>query len=176
MTKAYKTFFAITNKRRDCPFEVALRSRQIDEARRRLVLVEACLTELRRHEALERSPFQPGDQVLVAHRHYGIDYPSHRYLIIDLEVSPRGKLAYVAWEVTKRGVPHQGRYPIQITPRAGVRIERVDEPLDDEASRYVERYRSDALRSLEQAQEGDLRMFEILKSPMGTYSTRRVRS
>ncbi len=158
---AYNAFFACTDKRSDCPFEVQLRSRCVDEARKALAYVVACLQELLRQKALQEALYKPGDRIKIT---YGATLVK-QYLIVDIAPKAKGKgFYYVIWELTKRGVLHQGRDPHRLDSTRRVVIEPLVDPPNAEPSSDAQWYRETASASTERSLvKGDLTMFKERK-------------
>ncbi len=158
---AYNAFFECTRKRSDCPFEVQLRSRRIDEARKSLAYVVACLQELLRQKAMQEALYKPGDRIEVT---YGATLVK-QYLIVDIAPKAKGKgFYYVIWELTKRGVLHQGRDPHRLDSTRRVVIELLVDSPNAEPSSDAQWYREAAIASTERSlAKGDLTMFKERK-------------
>jgi len=158
---AYNAFFECTRKRSDCPFEVQLRSRRIDEARKSLAYVVACLQELLRQKAMQEALYKPGDRIKVTYDATLVK----QYLIVDIAPKAKGSgFYYVIWELTKRGGLHQGRYPHRLDSAGRVAIELLVDPPNSEPSSDAKWYCEAAVESTERSLvKGDLTMFKERK-------------
>ena len=170
----YDEFFAATKGRRDCPFEVSLKSRQLDSAREAVALAEACLTELRRQEAMFYAPFKPGDRVVVEYIDKGTLQTRGPYLITDIEPGKKTGYTYQVVELTKTGTIHKRRWPHSLFPNDRIEIRKSEQPVADEAEWDATYYRECARFSRELSfQRGQLDLFEPVSGMYGSVQSYR---
>jgi hypothetical protein len=169
-------FFASTRDRRDCPFEVSLKSRQLDATREAVALAEACLTELRRQEAMFYAPFKPGDRVVVEYADKGTLQTHGPYLVTDVEPWKKTGYCYRVVELTRAGTIHKRRWPHPLLPTDRINIRRSEQKANDEGEREATYYRECAKFSRELSfQHGQLDLFEPVKGMFGSVETYRRR-
>jgi hypothetical protein len=142
-SRAYREFFDRTRRRTETPFEVAMRSRRIDQACELERLAEAALKELLRQKSIAASIFHPGDHVLVTNVMPGYEQPAQRYVISDVEPDRRDRYHYRAWTLTKAGEFHKRWDQTIICPSRYICIEMCDLPLSREVARRCDQYRRD---------------------------------
>ena len=172
----YDEFFAATKGRRDCPFEVSLRSRQLDAAREAVALAEACLTELRRQEAMFYAPFKPGDRVRVEYTDKGTLQTRGPYLVTDVEPGRKAGYSYQVVELTRAGTIHKRRWPHSLDPTDRITIRKSEQKANDEGEWEATYYRECAKFSRELSfQRGQLDLFEPVKGMFGSAQSYRRR-
>ncbi len=172
----YDEFFAATKGRRDCPFEVRLKSRQLDATREAVALAEACLTELRRQEAMFYAPFKPGDRVVVEYTDKGTLQTRGPYLITDIEPSKKSGYTYQVVELTKAGAIHKRRWPHTLFPTDRINIHQSEQKVNGDAEWEATYYRECAKFSRELSfQRGQLDLFEPVKGIFGSVQSYRRR-
>ncbi len=173
LRRKYDDFFEATKGRRDCPLEVQVKSRAIDHARSTVKLLEACIQELKRQEAMFYAPFKPGDRIEVE-RHGGgaID----TYMIIDIVPDKKTRYAYECVAMTKGGSMYKRGGSARVWPKASSTIRASLAPLNAEGIWESEYFRRCAETShLLCVSRGDLRLFEVQKSLLGDTSYYRRR-
>jgi len=165
LTRKYDAFFTATNGRRDCPFDVSIRSRQIEHVREHVKVAEACLFEMQRQEAMFYAPFKPGDRVCVVRDEVGAEHVSH-YLVVDIEPRRRG-FSYSAVPLTKQVLMYKSRGPNPLS--SGPHIRSCDLQASDEAEREADYYREAAKVSRDLSYVlGRLDQFEPQKDCLGS--------
>ena len=170
----YDGFFNATKGRRECAFEVQLRSRLLDTTRDTVALAEACLEELRRQEAMFYAPYKPGDRVIVEHDDKGITHSRGPYLIVDVCPDKRSGFHYEVVELTKSGAMHKRRYPHWLVPHSRLAIRPWEAPVCEEAESEANYYRECAKTSRMLAfEKGDLSLFQVTEGYLGSRHFRR---
>jgi hypothetical protein len=168
----YDEFFQATKGRRDCPLEVQLKSRAVDHALSTVKLLEACVHEVQRQEAIFFAPFKPGDLIDVD-RHDGGTFDT--YLVIDVLPDKKTKYSYECVALTKSGSMLKRGGDTRVWPSASSTIRSSEAPLNAEGKWESEYFRRCAETSrLLSMNIGDLRLFESLKTSLGgTYYRRK---
>ena len=123
----YDEFFEVTGKRRDCPLEVRIRSQAIDQAQSTVKLLEACVEEIQRQEAMFYAPFKPGDRIEVA-RAAGEAF--NAYFVVDVLPDKRPRYRYECVALTKKGAMSKRGTRIGVWPKATSTIRTSEIPLN----------------------------------------------
>lgn len=171
LRRKYDQFFDATKGRRDCPLEVQIRHRAVDQALSTVKLLEACVQEVQRQEAMFYAPFKPGDRIEVE-RHEGTAFEA--YLVVDVLPDKKTLYFYECVALTKSGAMYKRGGSARIWPRASSTIRASEAPLNAEGMWEAEYFR----RCAETArilcmQRGDVSLFEPQKTPLGGIHYRR---
>ena len=165
LRRKYDAFFEATTGRRDCPLEVQIKHRAIDHAQSTVKLLEACVEELQRQEAMFYAPFKPGDRIEVE-RHGGGAFDA--YLVVDVLPDKKTRYSYECAALTKSGAMYKRGGNARVWPKASSTIRASEAPLNGEGTREAEYFRRCADTSrLMAMQTGDLRLFEAHETPFG---------
>jgi hypothetical protein len=164
----YDEFFEATKGRRDCPLEVRIRQRAIDSVQDTVKLLEVCVEEVRRHEAIFYSPFKPGDRIVVDRISEGAVKVFGPYLIIDVLPDKKTRYSYECVALTKDGAMFKKGGHTRISARASWNIRASNAPLNAEGKWEAEYFRKCAETShLLALRTGDVRLFEAQKNVFG---------
>ena len=171
----YDEFFEATKRSEDCPLEVRIRQRAIDSAQDTVKLLEVCVEEVRRHEAIFYSPFKPGDRIDVEKISGGAVEVFGPYLIIDVLPDKKSRYSYECIALTKVGAMFKRGGHARISARPSWNIRASNAPLDAEGKREAEFFRKCAETShILALRTGDIRLFEAQKNAFGgTYYRRK---
>ncbi|SFM27275.1 hypothetical protein [Variovorax sp. OV329] len=171
LRRKYDEFFSATKGRRDCPLEVQIRNRAIDNALITVKLLEACVQEVQRQEAMFYAPFKPGDRIEVE-RHEGGAFEA--YLVVDVLPDKKTLYSYECVALTKNGAMYKRGGSARIWPRASSTIRASEAPLNAEGMWESEYFRRCAETSRILAmRRGDVSLFEARKTPLGVIQYRR---
>jgi hypothetical protein len=165
LRRKYDELFEATKRRWDCPLEVSVRRHAVDHVQETVNLLEACVEEMQRQEAMVYAPFKPGERIVVR-RDCGESYGP--YLVVDVLPDKKTRYAYECVQLTKNGSMYKKGGNTRVWPSISVTIGASDCPLSDEgawASEYLRRCAETS--SVLATQVGDLRLFEIQKMPLG---------
>jgi hypothetical protein len=171
----YEEFFVATGRRRDCPLEVAILSRQLDQTREIVALARVCTEEIRRQEAMFYAPFKPGDRI-IAEQPIGRSVQTFGpYLIVDVQPDKRTVYRYEVAGLVKSGRMHKRGAWTWIAPRRTTVIRLWAGEVGDEAESEARYFRECAATSRTLAFEnGDLSLFEAVSAGhLGGVSYRR---
>jgi hypothetical protein len=171
LRRKYDHFFAATKGRRDCPFEVQFRHLEVDHALSTVKLLECCVQEVQRQEAMFYAPFKAGDRIEFQ-RHQGGAFGA--YLVIDVLPDKKTRYSYECVALTKSGSMFKRGGSARLWPRAGSTIRASEAPLNADGmweSQYFRRC-AETSRVLS-LHRGDLRLFEAQKTPLGGIYYRR---
>jgi hypothetical protein len=156
-------FSKATKGRRDCPLEVQIKILALDHARSKVKLLEACVHELQRQEAMFYAPFKPGDRIEVERQK---EAKVRTYLVVDILPDKREKYTYDCVALTKSGAMYKRGSNVWITPSASSTIRASAAPLNPDGTWEAEYFRRCAETSRVMSMErGDLRLFEAQKKP-----------
>jgi len=170
----YDEFFEATTGRRDCPLEVRIRQRAIDSLQDTVKLLEVCVEEVRRQEAIFYAPFKPGDRIIVERRIEGTDQASGPYLIVDVLPDKKGRYAYECVALTKEGAMFKRGGNTRIWPWASSNIRASDALLNEQGKWESEYFRRCAETShLLAMRKGEIGLFEAQKNALGSNYYRR---
>lgn len=157
----YDESFDATKGRRDCPLEVSVRRLTTAHFRDAVSLLEACLEELQRQEAMFYAPFKPGDRIAVERTIDGVRKLTGPYLVVDVLPDKRTRYVYECGTLTKDGAIYKRRSYTRVCPDASSIICQSDAPLNDDGRWEAEYFRRCAETSRRLAFEtGDLTLFE----------------
>ena len=171
LKRKYDEFFAATKGRRDCPLEVQVRHRAVEHAQSTVKLLEACVEEVRRQEAMFHAPFKPGDRIVVDQLRGGVP---GTFLVVDVLPDKKTRYAYECVALTKDGCMYKRGGSARVWPTQSTMIRASDAPLNAEGNWESEYFRRCAETSAVLAiQRGDLRLFEAHKTPSGSLGYRR---
>ena len=163
LRRRYDASFKATKGRRDCPLEVQIKHLALDHAQTTVKLLEACVREVQRQEAMFYAPFKPGDCIEVERQE---EATVRRYLVVDILPDKRKKYLYDCVALTKSGSMYKRGCSIWILPSTSSIIRASEAPLNDDGKWEAEYYRRCAETSrLMSMHRGDLRMFEAQKAP-----------
>jgi hypothetical protein len=167
----YDEFFESTKGRRDCPLEVKIRHCAIEHAMNTVKLLEACVQEAERQEAMFYSPFKPGDRIEVERPEGGA---FDTYLVVDIRPDKKTKYIYDCVALTKKGSMYKRGGSAWIRPRVLSTIRASEAPLSPEGLWESEYFRRCAETSrLLSMQRGDVSLFEVKKTLLGERYYRR---
>jgi hypothetical protein len=170
----YDEFFEATKGSRDCPLEVRIRQGAIDSVQETVKLLEVCVEEVRRHEAIFYSTFKPGDRIVVEQISEGAVEVLGPYLIIDVLPDKKTRYSYECVALTKDGAMFKKGGHARISPRASWNIRASNAPLNAEGKWEAEFFRKCAETShILALRTGDVRLFEAQKNAFGGTSYRR---
>jgi hypothetical protein len=170
----YEELFEATKSRRDCPLEVSIRRRAVDSLHDTVKLLEVCVEELRRQEAIFYAPFKPGDRIFVDRQIEGADKTYGPYLIINVLPDKKTCYAYECVAVTKEGAMFKRGGDARVWPLPDSKIRASDAPLNAEGKWEAEYFRRCADTShLLSFKTGDLTLFEAQKDAFGGIYYRR---
>jgi hypothetical protein len=165
LRRKYDEFFESTKGRRDCPLEVEVKHRAIEHAMNTVKLLEVCVQEVERQEAMFYAPFKPGDRIDVERLEGGA---FDTYLVVDIRPDKKTKYVYECVALTKKGAMYKRGGSAWIRPRISSTIRASDAPLSPEGLRESEYFRRCAETSrLMSMHRGDLRLFETKKTLLG---------
>lgn len=172
LRRKYDEFFESTKGRRDCPLEVEIKHRAIEHAMNTVKLLEVCVQEVARHEAMFYAPFKPGDRIEVE-RLQG--YAFDTYLVVDIQPDKKTKYIYECVALTKKGAMYKRGGSAWIRPEISSTIRASVASLSPEGLRESEYFRRCAENSrIMSMQKGDVRLFEAKKTLLGdTYYRRK---
>jgi hypothetical protein len=170
LRRKYDEFFETTKGRRDCPFEVQVRHCAVDHAQSIVKLLEACLGEVQRQEAMFYAPFKPGDRIEI--ERHGEEFDS--FLVIDVLPDKKTRYSYECVALTKSGSMYKRGGNTRVWPQASTTIRASEARLNAEGAWESEYFRRCAQTSrLLSMEKGDLRMFEAQKTGLGLQHYRR---
>jgi len=170
----YDEFFEATKGRRDCPLEVRIRHRMIDHHRDVVSLLEACVEELQRQEAMFYASFKPGDCVTVERSCDGLSTKSGPYLIVDVLPDRRARYSYECVALTKSGAVYKRGGHLRVRPDSSLTIHSSDVPLSESGRWEAEYFRRCADTSHQLAYAiGDITLFEASDDLLGRRHYRR---
>ncbi len=165
LRRKYDEFFEATKGRRDCPLEVQIKHRAIDQAQRTVKLLEAGVEELQRQEAMFCAPFKPGDRIEV--QRHGVD-AFDTYLVVDVLPDKKTRYSYECVALTKSGSMYKRGGNTRVWPKASSAIRASQAPLNAEGMWESEYFRRCAETSrLLSMHRGDLRLIEARETPLG---------
>ena len=171
LRRKYEEFFESSKGRRDCPLEVQIKSRSVDHALSTVKLLETCVYEIKRQEAMFYAPFKPGDRIeveLVNGKGFGT------YLVVEILPDKETKYQYDCVALTKNGSMYKRGGHVQFKPKISLTIRGSSAPLNAEGMWESEYLRRCAETSrLMSIQKGDLRLFEAHKTVLGESHYRR---
>jgi hypothetical protein len=171
LQRKYDEFFKATKGRRDCPLEVQVRRRAVDNAQSIVGLLEACLGEVQRQEAMMHAPFKPGDRIEIE-RQKGEAFDS--LLVIDVLPDKKTRYCYECIALTKHGSMYKRGGNARVWPNASTAIRASEAPLNAEGAWESEYFRRCAETSRVLSMEkGDIRLFEAKKTALGLVHYRR---
>lgn len=165
----YEELFESTKGRRDCPLEVTVRRRMVRQFEDTVSLLEACLDELQRQEALFYAPFKPGDVIAFERDVNGTRTLSGPYMVVDVLPDRRTKYSYDCVALTKDGAMFKRAGSARVSPDASTIVIASDMPLNDAGRWEAEYFRRCAQTSHQLAfLSGDVTLFEAFKDWLGT--------
>ena len=165
LRRKYDEFFGATKGPRDCPLEVQIRNRAVDHALSTVKLLEACVQEVQRQEAMLYAPFKPGDRIEVE-RHKGRAFEA--YLVVDVLPDKKTLYSYECVALTKNGAMYKRGGSARIWPRASSTIRASEAPLNAEGMWESEYFRRCAETSrILSMRRGDVSLFEARKTQGG---------
>ncbi len=171
LRRKYDEFFEATQGRRDCPLEVQVRHRAVDHAQSIVRLLEACLEEVQRQDAMFHAPFKPGDCIEIE-RQGGKAFDS--VLVIDVLPDKKTRYCYECVALTKHGSMYKRGGNIRVWPKTSTTIRASEALLNAEGARESEYFRRCAETSRVLSMEkGDVRLFEAQKTALGLVHYRR---
>lgn len=163
LRRRYDASFKATKGRRDCPLEVQIKHLAVDHAQNTVKLLEACVHELQRQEAMFYAPFKPGDRIEVEFQKEAI---VRTYLVVDIRPGKGKKYTYDCVALTKSGSMYKRRSNAWITPSASSTIRASGAPLNAEGKWESEYFRRCAETSRVMSMDrGDLRLFKAQNKP-----------
>jgi hypothetical protein len=137
-------------------------------------LLEACVEELKRQEALFLAPFKPGDCIVVERTAEGASNTYGPYMIVDVLPDKRTKYSYDCVALTKGGSMYKRSGNARICPDVSSAIAISDLALSDSGQWEAEYFRRCAQTSHQLAHStGDLTLFEASKDMLGRPRYRR---
>lgn len=171
LQRKYDDFFAATKGRRDCPLEVQVRSRAIEHSQSTVKLLEVCIEEVQRQEAVFYAPFKPGDRISVERNGSG---QSEAYLVVDVLPDKKTRYTYECVALTKGGCMYKKGGNARMRPSPSTIIQASDALLNAEGAWESEYFRrcADTARVMA-IEKGDIRLFEAHKTPFGGLHYRR---
>lgn len=171
LRRKYDEFFSATKGRRDCPLEVQIRHRAVDHALSTVKLLEACVQEVQRQEAMFYAPFKPGDRIEVE-RHEGGAFEA--YLVVDVLPDKKTLYSYECVALTKNGAMYKRGGNARIWPGASSTIRASVAALNAEGKWESEYFRRCAETSrILSMRRGDVSLFEARKTSLGEIHYRR---
>jgi hypothetical protein len=171
LRRKYDEFFKATKGRRDCPLEVQVRHRAVEHAQSIVRLLEACLEEVQRQEAMFYAPFKPGDRIDIE-RQGGEGFGS--FLVIDVLPDKTTRYCYECVALTKRGSMYKRGGNTRVWPKPSTTIRASEIPLNAEGAWESEYFQRCAETSrLMSMEKGDLRLFDVQKTALGLVHYRR---
>jgi hypothetical protein len=174
LRRRYDEFFEATKGRRDCPLEVRIRQRAIEHAQDTVKLLEACVEEVLRQEAIFYAPYKPGDRIVVGRNVGDGDEASGPYLIVDVLPDKKTRYAYECVALTKDGAMYKRGGDRRIRPDVLSKIRASDALQNAEGRWEAEYFRRCAETShLLAIKSGDIALFEARKGLVGLISYRR---
>jgi len=157
----YKDLFESTKGRRDCPLEVAVRRRLLLASQDAVGLLEACVEELERQEAMFYAPFKPGDRIVVDRVQRGVAETFGPYLIVDVLPDKRTRYTYDCVALTKAGAMYKTRGTARFSPGGAMTIRLSEVTLNSAGQWEAEYYRRCAETARHLAfTAGDVTLFE----------------
>ena len=129
LRRKYDQFFGATKGRRDCPLEVQVRHRAVDHAQSVVRLLEVCLREVQRQEAMFYAPFKPGDPIDIE-RQGGEGFDS--LLVIDVLPDQKSRYCYECVALTKHGSMYKKGGNTRVWPKLSTTIRASEVPLNVE--------------------------------------------
>jgi hypothetical protein len=170
----YEDLFDSTKGRRDCPLEVAVRRRLLGASQDAVSLLEACVEELERQEAMFYAPFKPGDRIVVDRVVRGVNERFGPYLIVDVLPDKRSRYIYDCVALTKGGAMYKARGTAMFRPDNVSTIRLSDVALSRSGQWEAEYYRRCAETARQLAfTAGDVTLFEARESLLGRPHYRR---
>lgn len=167
----YDVFFEATKSRCDCPLEVQVRHCAVDHAQSIVKLLEACLEEVQRQEAMFHAPFKPGDRIEIQRRGGG---RANSFLVIDVQPDKITRYSYDCVALTKSGCMYKKGGNTRVWPEPSKTIRASKARLNAEGAWQSEYLRRCAETSrLLSMENGDLRMFEAHRTLLGLHHYRR---
>jgi len=157
----YEECFDATRGRRECPLEVRVRRRMIEHYDETASLLEACVKEMERQEAMFYAPFKPGDRIEVLQIRDGICEAAGPYLVVDVLPDKRARYMYDCVALTKAGAIYKRGGARWIRPDTVENIRSSDAQLNKDGQWEAENFRRCADTSRLLAYElGDITLFE----------------
>ena len=170
----YDELFESTKGRRDCPLEVSVRRRMVDHFEDSVSLLESCVEELQRQEALFFAPFKPGDCIAVERDVDGAPKMSGPYMVIDVLPDQRTQYSYDCVALTKNGSMYKRAGTARVSPDASTLVLASKVALSDAGKWEAEYFRRSAQTSrLLAFSSGDITLFEARKDWLGRPHYRR---
>jgi len=171
LRRKYDEFFGATKGRRDCPLEVQIRHRAVDHALSTVKLLEACVQEVQRQEAMFYAPFKPGDRIEVG-RHEGGTFET--FLVVDVLPDKKTLYSYECVALTRSGAMYKRGGSVRIWPRASSTIRASEAPLNADGRWESEYFRRCAETSrIMSIHRGDMSLFEAKEALLGGVHYRR---
>jgi hypothetical protein len=137
-------------------------------------LLEVCVEELQRQEALFLSPFKPGDCIAVERDVDGVPKTSGPYMVIDVLPDNRTQYSYDCVALTKNGSMYKRAGTARVSPDASTIVVPSDVALNDAGRWEAEYFRRSAQTSHQLAfSDGDVTLFEARKDWLGIPHYRR---
>lgn len=173
----YEESFEATKGRRECPLEVSIRRGMTEHYRNAVSLLEACVEELQRQQAMFLAPFKPGDCIEVERTVDGTPKMWGIYMVVDVLPDKRTKYCYDCVALTKSGSLYKRRGSARICPDTWTTIAASDVSLNEVGRWEAEYFRRCAQTSHQLAfSTGDITLFESRKDLLDrTYYRRKDR-
>lgn len=161
----YEDLFDSTKGRRECPLEVAVRRRLLAASLDAVSLLEACVEELQRQEAMFYAPFKPGDCIVVDRVERGVSETFGPYLIVDVLPDKRALYTYDCVALTKAGAMYKTRGTARFSPSSMSTVRQSNVALNSTGQREAEYHRRCAETARHLAfNAGDVTLFESRES------------
>ena len=137
-------------------------------------LLEVCVEELHRQQALFLAPFKPGDCVVVERDVGGIPETSGPYMVIDVLPDERTLYSYDCIALTKGGSMYKRAGTARVSPDGSTVVVAAEVTFNDVGRWESEYFRRCAQTSHQLAfSDGDLTLFEARKDWLGRPHYRR---
>jgi len=137
-------------------------------------MLEACVEELQRQEALFLAPFKPGDRIDVERDVNGVPTLSGPFMVVDVLPDKRTKYSYDCVALTKDGAMYKRAGTARVTPDEWTKVAASEVALNDAGRWESEYYRRCAQTSHQLAfSDGDTTLFEARKDWLGRPHYRR---
>ena len=175
MRHRYDETFEATRGRRECPLEVSMRRRLTQHYEDAVGLLEACLEELQRQEAMFFAPFKPGDCIDVERTEKGVGKQTiGPLMIVDVLPDKTTQYCYDCIALTKSGSIYKRSGSARICPDSSAVVIASLLPLNDQGRWEAEYFRRCAQTSHQLAfSTGDLTLFERSDDVLGRPHYRR---
>jgi hypothetical protein len=132
-------------------------------------LLEVCLAELQRQEALLYAPFKPGDCIGFERDIDGTRKFYGPYMVIDVLPDKRARYSYDCVALTKGGAMFKRAGSARVSPDASTIVVASNVSLNDAGRWEAEYFRRCAQTSHQLAfLDGDVTLFEAFKDWLGT--------